>query len=244
MARSLPAPAWALAGIVLGFVVGGIGPRGELSALQDDVSRLQDELVKARRQAARRSPLSVIGLDRAGAPDDGQPAPREETDAASSGLPDGPATGGRDTATPPPLVVEGEPGATPDPMAEYELAVQAQRVRIEQSRAALIEQADLDEGQVADLDAAMGRMNDQLAAMGEDLLGLIESGTEPDSKELLGVTHDVTGILYEAQVEMDEIIGAEAVPEVDPQSREVWNYVDLESFRDTVQAAGGVTGVR
>ena len=103
MARSLPAPAWALAGIVLGFVVGGIGPRGELSALQDDVSRLQDELVKARRQAARRSPLSVIGLDRAGAPDDGQPAPREETDAASSGLPDGPATGGRDTATPPPL---------------------------------------------------------------------------------------------------------------------------------------------
>ncbi|MCK6502578.1 hypothetical protein L6R53_04150 [Myxococcota bacterium] len=242
MARSLPAPAWALAGVVLGFIAGGYAPNRALAEHEDEVARLQDELVKARRQASRRSPLSMVGLDRAGAPQADPPQAGEDPDAPGE-APAGPAPGdeaGDSGAAP--VVAEGGPPR--DPMAEFDLAVQAQRVRIEQSRAALIEQGELDDAQVAALDQAMAEMNDRLAELGPDLLRLVESGEEPDSRDLLGVTHDVTGILYEAQTELDQVIGDEALDQVDPQSREVWNYVDLDAFRDTVQAAGGVDGMR
>lgn len=242
MARSLPAPAWALAGVLLGFVAGGYAPNRELADHQEELARLQDELVKARRQGARRSPLSVMGLDRAGAPE--APSSPEAVDQG----PDGTSSGPDDPPSPPQdtgAAAAPDPGVAPaDPMAEFDLAVQAQRVRVEQSRAALIEQAELDETQVAALDQAMAEMNDRLAELGPDLLRLAESGEDPDSRELLGVTHEVTGVLYDAQTELDQVIGEDAVDEVDPQSREVWNYVDLDAFRDTVQAAGGVRGVR
>jgi hypothetical protein len=242
MARSLPAPAWALAGVVLGFIAGGYAPNRAIATHEEELSRLQDELLKARRQAARRSPLSVMGLDRAGAPQS-RPDPQEGEapdpgeDPVTAQVAEAPSDSGG-------APVVAEPGAPRDPMAEFDLAVQAQRVRVEQSRAALIEQAELDDAQVAALDQAMAEMNDRLAELGPDLLRLAQSADEPDSRALLGVTHEVTGILYDAQTELDQVIGDQAIEEVDPQSREVWNYVDLDSFRDTVQAAGGVEGMR
>lgn len=244
MARSLPAPLWAVVGVVLGFVVGGVLPRQDLAERDAELARLQDDLVKARRQAARRSPLSVVGLDRAGAPSAASAPQRQADDQPGSQPPRDPAPSPpRDTGAGPQLDVV-EVGGGGDPLAEFDLAVDAQRLRIDQSRAALVEQADLDDSQVEALDTAVAEMNDRLSEMGEELLDLVESSGEPDSRALLGVTHDVSGILYDAQVEVDEIIGQDAVETVDPQSREVWNYVDLESFRDTVEAAGGVRGGR
>lgn len=219
---------------MLGFVLGGVGPRTELAALDGELSRLQDELVEARSRAARRSPLSVVGLDRMGAarPDDEDPPPP---------APAAPRDELREDADLDPVVVEDPAGgdAPQDMAAEFDAAVQAQRVRLEQTRAALIEQADLGAPEVQALDQAMAEMNDRLGAMGEDLLDLALTGEEPDSREMLALTHEVSGILYDAQVELDEIIGPEAVEEVDPSAREVWNYVDLDTFRDTVEAAEG-----
>jgi len=129
-----------------------------------------------------------------------------------------------------------------DTLEQFDLAVDAQRLRIDQSRAALAEQADLDDAQLAALDVATAEMNDRLSALGDDLLTMMNSAGDPDSLELLGLTRDVSGILYDAQLNVDEIIGPDAVASVEPDSREVWNYIDMESFRGAVESAAANSG--
>jgi hypothetical protein len=67
------------------------------------------------------------------------------------------------------------------------------------------------------------------------MMDSVNADQEPSSRELLGLTHEVTGVLYEAQTAMDELIGDTS--EVDRSAAEVWNLVDLEVFREAVEAA-------
>lgn len=233
----LPAAVWILPGLLAGFLLGGIPPRAELAEVQAEVQKLKDEQVREMRRAARRSPLSVVGLDRTGM---GAETERREEEPYDGPIPEGSMpvvteapgpkgddTGGVAAVTDPPSMAE-----------EFELAVEAQRIRRDQSRAALIEQADLDAAEVARLDEIAATMNERLGAMGDDLLAMmndVNAAEEPDTTELLGLTHEVTGVLYDAQSALDELVGDSA--EVDRTASEVWNLVDLESFRGAVEAA-------
>ncbi len=78
----------------------------------------------------------------------------------------------------------------------------------------------------------MAMMNDDLAFYGEDLLEMAMS-EDSDPTEALGLTHDVTGVLYESQLALDELVGDASV---DEEARMVWNHMDLEVFRDAVEA--------
>lgn len=233
----LPAPVWVLPGLLLGFLLGGLQPRSQLTELEAEVQRLKDEQVRDSRRAARRSPLSVIGLDRAGA--GSEDPPQDELAFAEEANEEGdePTAG---------TVIEQADSGVPGPDSkspqglgeEFDLAVQAQQLRRDQTRAALIEQADLDAQEVQRLDEIALAMNERLGAMGDDLLTMMDSvnaNEEPDSREILGLTHEVTGVLYEAQTAMDELIGDQA--EVDSSATEVWNLIDLEVFRGAVEAA-------
>jgi len=242
VSRGLPAPLWALLGVVLGFVAGGVGPRRDLDQEREAREAVQADLDRANRRAARSNPLSVVGLDRAGAPrQQASAAPRspptgpapQDLDEAPARQPQAPSDTGAGGA-------QGDTGAPADRGADFDMAVDAQRLRIDQSRAALIEQADLSDAQVTELDATMAEMNTRLGAMSADLVALALTADDPDSRELLGVTHDVTGVLYDAQVAMDDIIGPDAAGNVDPQAHQVWNYIDLEGFRGAVEASGGL----
>jgi hypothetical protein len=233
----LPAPVWLLPGLLLGFLAGGLQPRSQLAELEAEVQRLKDEQIREARRAARRSPLSVIGLDRAGAggeePLPETPALAEDLEALEGDPASAAAPEAVDSGAPQPLA-EGPQGFG----AEFDLAVEAQQLRREQTRAALIEQADLDGQEIERLDEIAFAMNERLGAMGEELLAMMDSvnaDQEPSSRELLGLTHEVTGVLYEAQTAMDELIGDTS--EVDRSAAEVWNLVDLEVFREAVEAA-------
>lgn len=220
----------AAVGLVLGFVLGGVGPRRELAGLEAENSRLQDELVEAQARAGRRSPLSMMGLDRVqAAPQETREPVAPEPGEASSGA-ELSVAGDEANAT-------GTEAGTPEMAPELDAAIEAQRIRREQSRAALIEQAELDEDAVARLDAAVAEMNTRLTAMGDDLVELALAGAEPDSQDMLRLTHEASGILYDAQVEVDELIGEEGLDQVDPSAREVWNHIDLEGFRDLLDEA-------
>ncbi len=221
-------------GVVLGFVLGGIGPRRELARVEDEVSRLQDEVVKLENRQARRSPLSMMGLDRVGADDRPPPTPRPQPPAPAPAPDDDGEQRVVEVEEVDPIVAE-EPRSREDIAAEFDAAVAAQRLRMEQSRAALIEQADLDDAEIRDLDAAMGDMNARLGELGDQVLDIALSGQEPDSRDMLHLTHEVSGILYDAQVELDSIVGETA--DVDSSAREVWNHIDLDTFRDAVEAA-------
>lgn len=213
-----------LPGLVLGFLLGRVGPSLENQDLEDQLKEAEARAEKAER---KQSPRSLI------LPGMGEVLPGPAAPAPASGPPDRAseqAEGVQDTGG----VAEFE-GPPPDMAEQFELAVEAQALRTAQSRAALIEQADLDDAQVAEIDQAMDRMNEELALLGEDLMAVAMSGEEPDPTEMLGLSHDVTGILYEAQLSMEDAVGMDALQDVDPQASQVWNYIELEGFRGAVE---------
>ena len=231
---------FALVGVVLGFLLGGIGPRQDLEQEREKVSRLQDELLKAERRS-RGSGLgrSVLpGLDGMLGPSsgdgDGDEVGAEEA-VPLSGEASAEATEGDIVAEPPAPRRDGDWRASE--REQFDLAVDAQRVRARQNRAALAEQARLTDAELEEFDRIVGDMNEELALHADELLDLALSGEEPSPRDFLGISHDVTGILLESQVAMEQLVGEEDMGrEGDPEGQ-IWNYLDLETFRPAVEEA-------
>ena len=233
---------WILLGLVIGFLIGGVQPRAELAVERDQSARLQDDLVKAQSKAARCSGRAGSSL----LPGIGSLLPeRAPEPPVSAG--DGPA---REAAAPTGRgdddaelrIIEDpveEPPAFEDQQAAFDAAVEAQQIRAEQSRAALAEQADLDDADLQQVDRIVGDMNDRLSEYADELLVLAETGEDASPRELLGLTHDVTGILYESQSALEDAVGADRLPGVDPEASAVWNYLDLGIMRDAARRAQG-----
>lgn len=225
-----------LVGVVLGFMLGGIGPRQQLSSVEDELTRVQDELVAAERKASRRrAPRSFVpGFDQVLPEPDGDweedefDGPEEDDE----GSPDAVAGEG------PEVRVVGEEDVGPTPrgsLEDFDLAADAQRLRSEQSRAALQQAGDLSDADMDELDAVFGDMNERLSDHAYDVLDLALAYEEPTPRDLLGISHDVTGILYESQVALEELVGEESLGDVDERSAQIWNYIDLESFRPAME---------
>ncbi|MEC7519167.1 MAG: hypothetical protein VYE22_04840 [Myxococcota bacterium] len=227
-------------GIVLGFVLGGIGPRLEADTQAEEIARLERQLAEVD-TGGWRSP--VPGLDRIlRAPRDEAPAerplpvaPPPEEGEAEVYAPDG-------GAAPPRRWREqwrdrASETAPSERLAAFERAASLQNVRRLQSRAALAQQGDLDDGEIAAVDEALERMNADLQAHGEALITLAMSDEPPPARDLLGITHDVTGILHRTQVRLESILGPERAAEVDPSALEIWNFVDLYRLEPAARAA-------
>ena len=227
-------------GIVLGFFLGGVAPRREVAARDQTIAHLEQELAEADR-GGWQAPLP--GLERIlRAPDPaGAPlpaAPRAPSDEAageheSTAVPDDggvPPNGWRERWR--------ERESTPESRLDGFLrAASAQRVRRVQSRAALAEQAALDDEELAEVDRALAEMNDALRGYGEEVVLVVMRDEPPSPREMLGVTHDLTGVLQRAQLRLEAIVGPERAAAVDPSALEIWNYVDLAQLEPAVRAA-------
>ena len=219
-------------GVVLGFLLGGVGPRGELGDLRQELAEANERADAAERRAVRKSGGSMFlpGMSQAFSTPSGDDVPDDGERTRRIAGEDGAEI----------VIVEGEDGGRGGPNADlppeerFDLAVDAQRLRAEQSRAALQQQGDLDDEQMARVDDVVNQMNADLAYLGEDVLDLMLADEEPEAADVLGVSHDVTGVLYEAQTEMDAIV-AESGEAVDPEASEVWNHIDLEEFRSAFE---------
>lgn len=215
-----------IAGVILGFLLGGLGPRRELAEREALLASLQKKLEAAEKKASRSRPgflplpdIEVLDRDQDEADDE---------DVARAD--DGDGVEVESSTSPPPAPPRSSPE---EEMKQFDLAVDAQRARAKQSRAALQEQAGLEDEEMAEFDNIVADMNEALAVYAEDVLTWAEQ--EPDTREALGVAHEVTGILYESQTALEELVGEEALPDVDEPSRQIWNYVDLETFRPAVE---------
>lgn len=225
---------FAAIGIVLGFVLGGIGPRMDIATIQAKLDETAAELAQARSSSrASRPSFPVPGMSEMFSPppaDDDDEGDFEEPDEDD----DGEAVveeGELDTG----FAEEFAPTAE-DIAEEFDLAVDAQRLRARQSRAALQEQADLSDDQMVEFDNVIADMNGALSEYGDALMDIALSGEEPEAEEMLGLTHEVTGILYDTQTAVNDLVGGEAMDTTDPSARQVWNHVDLDSFRDAVES--------
>jgi len=234
--------AGAAIGLVGGFVIGGIGPRRELADAQRELDRLEDELESG--GGRWRSP--VPGLDRIlRSPDDEESAPTGEPRARAET---------EDERVTEVVPVDGLDGGVPreswrdrwrsraresreERYDAFTRAASVQRVRRIQSRAALVEQAALSDEEEAQLDAVLGELNDALAGYGEEILLLAARDEPPPPRDLLGITHDVTGILSNAQQRLEALVGPERMGETDPSALEIWNHVDLDRLEPAARAA-------
>lgn len=226
-------------GIVIGFVLGGIAPRREVADREETIARLERELegAQARGGGGWRSP--VPGLDRILREPRGRALPSapveadvevaaeqvEPADLADAGVP---RRAWRERWR------EGEPD---ERLQAFQHAVSIQRVRRMQSRAALAQQAGLDEEELAQLDQALADMNGELRGHGEELLLLAMGDEPPAARDLLGITHDVTGILHRAQLRLESLVGPERMGDIDPSALEIWNFVDLAELEPAARAA-------
>ncbi len=205
-------------GVVIGFLLGGLGPRRELAAAELEVVTLEEELANSDAPSRLRSPvpgLNEILRERR----------REEPRHHDAGIP-------IDGALPTTDDAEWDD----DPLEAYRHAASLQRVRTVQSRAALQEQGELSDTEMNEIDATIETMNDQLLGYGEELMFLALQGTEPEPGDLLGITHDVTGVLHEAQLQLQAVLGDRS-SDVDAEALEIWNYIDLDRLEPAARAA-------
>ena len=82
------------------------------------------------------------------------------------------------------------------------------------------------------MDAILEDMNDRMAELADEIAYTAFSGEEPTPTDLLGLGHEATGVLYDAQQDLEDLVGTEALNSLDDNTSGAWNYIDLGPFRD------------
>lgn len=220
-------------GLLIGFMLGGVQPRRDLAERDDSIRSIQKKLAEAEKKGGRgRSafPMPLPGMDEvvASAPEaraKGEGKDPSRGDGAVVVEVNGQSSEG--AASPPPQSKE-------DMRREFNAAVDAQRARAQQSRQALREGAGMTEEEMEAFDGIVSEMNASLADYGDEVLSWAEA--EPETRDALGVAHEVTGILYDAQTAMEQLVGDDSMGNLDEATGQIWNYVDLETFRPAVES--------
>lgn len=223
-----------IGGLLLGFALGQWQAHDKLNKLEAQLAELED--------CPDTSGPDLSFLTGLGGLAAGVPASRGSQPAVEPGLPGEPGAdeerahlgpGGPDGFHPP---VRLDAGVADNPSTREDrrekvrerlaLASEAQRIRLNQNRAALIEQSGWDEGQVAAFDAQTTEMSEKLATFADEIIAMTEGNETPAPRQMLSVSHDVLGILLDYQTRLDA-----QIPEgVDPKASLIWNYVDLDTL--------------
>ena len=213
---------WLGLGVVLGAILGAIPVRRELARAEAELvaARAKAKAAPAARSEPRFLPFGLAQPSRSQA----EEAPAHPTDT------------GKPHEGPEVVTVPAQPQTPEERRRQFGLAVDAQRVRIAANRAALIEDAELDDGELQRFDAIVADLNGDLVEYSDLFVDMALEQEEVSSADMLSVSHDVTGVLHDSQVALDELLGEPAAP--DDEARQVWNYIDLETFRPAVEQLG------
>ncbi len=259
------------AGVVLGFVLGGLAPQAKLSEIEAERDALAQRLERVERpnplrelipafgeriNTARKQEASGKVATAAARPDDEATLNEGARASAGGGVDVVRATddGRRGVAARPFFkddeAREGAPPRAPDAresaptgrgrgfepftLSRFDEVATAQALRAAASRAALIEQAGLSKEEVVAVDRTVDKMNNQLAGYGEEILAQVSAEEPPTASQALGLGHDTTGIMYEAQRELETILG-ERAESVEPEAMQVWNHVDVKRLRPAAE---------
>jgi hypothetical protein len=194
--------AFAGAGLALGLVLGGLGPREELREARSEA------------REARRSPGGA-GTEIAKI-FQGKPVATPEAEPAAA----------PDAATPPAPVddPDEEREGKPSPARLDEMR-EAMVIRQKQARAALIEDAEPSDEQLADIDAVFADMNADLRALATDFVGRFEEG-EPSRRDMMAFAADSLDVLIDTEDRLGESLTPEQRESLSDESLDPLSYVD------------------
>ncbi len=228
--------------LVLGLILGGLGPRSDMRKLEKKYAEMDDGPCK-----------STLGADLAtlmgggfGQEPDARPTRndrRPATNALGDRDPDVIAAENPEAAE---LVaeMENEDGAgelTEDleglDEKQLQLARTALELRRAQARAALVEDAEPDETQLESIDIAVNEMNESLNDLAEELTTMIADGEEPTRRDAMEFAAEALDTMLLAEDAMRGALDPDQLDVLDDGSLDPFSYVD-PSLVDALEKLG------
>jgi hypothetical protein len=211
----------AVVALLLGLVLGGLGPRAEVRALNDRIAELEKKDCKSGVGAGLASmfgnrPLMddvATGRRQLELPDPPEEGPADEAEGA-------PAEEG--------LVLDFGDGPTKvdSPEQAKALAKEALEIRRAAARAALEEDAEPDEEQMQQFDEAVAEMNASLMALAEEVVARAESGDVPERRDMMVFAADSLDIMITAEDGIQASFTEEQLAAMEDGSVDPFSYVD------------------
>lgn len=221
--------------LMVGLVLGGIGPRAELRELRSELTELA---AKPCRSAVGPGIASVLSRGALGggaparAPVLAEPAAAPVKQEAEGEW----RSEGEGEGTTVQWSFGEDAGGQDTPEGGVDAMRQALAVRKAQARAALREQGDLDDGQLAAIDAAVEEMNLALTAVAADLQEQGQLATLDDRRSMLYLAADSLDAVIEADSRIRETLSPEQLAAVEDEAVDPLSYLDpsvLERFMGT-----------
>ncbi|MCP4868437.1 MAG: hypothetical protein GY898_06940 [Proteobacteria bacterium] len=232
--------AFAAAALIVGLMLGGLQPRAQVRDLEQQLAEAErpasnaglgedlaeffgraggnaprpclptDEAIRWPEASAEANPEAVELVDEINAEIDSQ---RDELESGLENL-----------------------GVPAD--AELELARTALDLRRAQSRAALVQDTDADDDQLAEIDAAYSQMNDVLVDLSSELVDMLAEGRTPSRRDAMEFTADALDAMLIAEQSVEGVFDEDQRGELGEESLNPFNYIDpaiVDTLRDLDQ---------
>lgn len=209
--------------LLLGIVIGGIGPRSELRELRQEMSELEG---KACAQDSIGKDLAALLSAGAGARDASRA--REEADRIAEENPEvaeqlDQMDANREQA-------RGEVTEQLQSAAANDEELRAARTALElrraQARAALLEDADPSPEQLDEIDSAVAEMNQGLNQLASELVNMMAKGEEPTRRDAMAFAADALDTMIIAEDRINAALDEDQLAGVDEQALDPFSYVD------------------
>lgn len=197
--------------LILGLVLGGLGPRGRVRDLEQRVT----ELRRTQSRDVGRRIFGEVFAPRVDAPPDAPPA-EPEPDAA-----------------------EPDPSPAPDPSPGAERprvrgpdVAEAQRMkdgldlRRAQAAAALREQAEATDEQMDEVDRIVADMNADLTSLAEEFVASVNAGEEPTRRDMMSFAADTLDVLMATEDALTGVLDPAQLEQLDDKALDPTAYVD------------------
>ncbi|GDX83048.1 hypothetical protein LBMAG42_48590 [Deltaproteobacteria bacterium] len=225
-----------VAALVFGTVLGAWQPRGELLELRAEVAKLEKDTRACKRGAASAGIARILG-GRDGAESEAvgdRPERQSEApDAANQGVQEGNAK--KDGVEAGEDGEQGGPDGLPSDPAAMADALDA---RAAQARAAMIEQADPDDEALAEIDAAIEKMNARLKTQVDAFADSIEGGAEPDRREMMEFAAEALDAVIEADDVFRDALPDDVRAEIDDEAVDPFSYIDGSTLASLARLEG------
>jgi hypothetical protein len=198
--------------LVVGLVVGGLFPRAEVRELRSQMADMEQQEC---RTPVGRELATLLTRPPVAPPPEEPPPPMALEDTEED-----------DGVLPPEETDAPEPDLSPEEgIVVMKEALELRRV---QARAALMEDADPDDGQLDEFDAAITDMNTALREIAEDVVDRVQEYGEPTRHEMMVFAADTLDVLIEAEERMVGTLDEDQMEQVDDASVDPFSYVDPE----------------
>lgn len=206
----------------VGLLLGGLGPRSDLRNLEKEISKLQEKLKDCN---GKSSPMlgevtRMLGVQKPGR-NSAPKVPRPRTTPLPTVEPSD------DTG-----VVTEFQWEDDDPFADtedMESALDAASdlfdIRRQQAMEILINELNLSPDEIADFEAAMSDMNDDIEEQIQDFVDGISDEMNPSPEDALALAHDLSGTLLGSYDRMDEIFPEDWREDASPDTSPI-NFID------------------